>query len=220
MSNITPTDPAVTSALLDILRAGSLTRIPWSLIGGQALISYGVPKHTEDADALVPPHDLETFANTLVGTFGYTPLLYDAETDEYVPTAEVTPHYMDDPVLFDIHEERVIVPLRSPLGLGIDLLAAQHPIEQEMIDLSTKRTHFGVSIPVAPLGGILLVKMKADRSKDVAAIEQAAESLPPEQVRIAIDWAEKRDASTAEDLRSVMSAARARRAPTHTRPKR
>jgi len=194
--------------------------VPWALIGGQALISYGVPKHTEDADALVPTADLENFADMLVQTFGYTPLIYDEETKGYVTADEVTVHYMDDPVLFDIHEERMMIPLRSPLGLDIDLLAAQHPIEQEMIERSYLRGHYGVQVPVAPLGGILLVKTKADRPKDVAAIEQAAEFLPVDQIQAALTWAAQRDPETAKELRSVMNFARSRRAPTRTKPSR
>jgi len=218
VSNLPPSDPAVTSALLDIRRAATNARVPWALVGGQALIAYGVPKHTEDTDALVPTIELEEIANELVHTFGYTPLLYDATSEDYVPTREATVHYMDDPVLFDIHEERSMIPLRSPLGLGVDLLAAQHPIEQEMIELSHLQGHYGVQVPIAPLGGVLLVKTKADRPKDVAAIEQAAENLPKEQIDEAVAWAAKRDPATADDLRSTMKFARARRAPKHTQP--
>ena len=80
MSYVQPSDPAITSALLDIRRAATNARIPWALVGGQALLAYGVPRHTEDVDALVPPLDLEDFANELVDTFGYVPLLYDSAT--------------------------------------------------------------------------------------------------------------------------------------------
>jgi len=218
MSNVSPSDPAITSAMLDIRRAATNTRIPWAIVGGQALIAYGVPKHTEDADALVPPADLEDFANELVDTFGYTPLLYDEATRGYVPTDVATVHCMDDPVLFDIHEERSMIPLRSPLGLDVELLAAQHPVEQEMIELSHLQNHYGVQIPVAPLGGVLLVKTKADRPKDVAAIEQAAEHLSAEALEAAIVWAAKRDPATAEELRSLANFARTRRAPKRTVP--
>ena len=43
MSNVSPSDPAITSAMLDIRRAATNTRIPWAIVGGQALIAYGVP---------------------------------------------------------------------------------------------------------------------------------------------------------------------------------
>lgn len=218
MSNIPPSDPAVTNAMLDLRRTAAIVRAPWSLVGGQALIAHGVPKLTEDVDAFVPPEDLRRFAEVLVDTFDYTPLRYSEEIGGYEPADEVTVHYMDDPVLFDIGEERSMVPLRSPLGLDVELLAAQHPIEQEMIDLSRQHGHRGVQVPLAPLGGILLVKSKADRPKDVAAIEQAAEILPTAQIEAAIAWAEKRDRATADDLRSAMAFAKTRRTPKRTAP--
>lgn len=215
VSNIPPTDPAVTNALLDLVRVARLTNAPWSLIGGEALLAYGVPKNTEDVDALVEQEDLLKFAETLVETFSYVPLIYDTEREEYVPAERVTVHTMDDPVL---HVERELVPLRSPLGLDVELLAAQHPVEQEMIDQSMPLRHYGVSVPVAPLGGVLLVKTIADRPKDVAAIEQTAESLPKEQIDGALAWATEQDPAGADDLRALVSAARTRRAPKRTKP--
>lgn len=217
MSNLPPTDPAVTSTLLDLVRASALMRTPWSLIGGQALIAYGVPKLTEDVDTLVSKDNLIEFAETLVETFGYSPLIYSNEHGVYVIANEVTVHNMDDPVLFSIGEERELIPLRSTLGLDVELLAAQHPIEQEMIDASLPRRHYGVSVPIAPLGGVLLVKSIADRSKDVAAIEQTAESLSRTQIDTALVWAEQHDPTNTEDLRAILMSARARRIPKSTR---
>lgn len=208
----------VASALLDLSRAAMLAKLPWALVGGEALIAYGVPRETLDADAIVQEPGLETLADSLVRTFGWRPLVYDHETGDYVEADEVEIHYMDDPVLFDVNQERRMVPLRSPLGLPVELLAAQHPIEQEMIDAALVCTHHGVGVPLAPLGGVLLVKTKADRTKDVAAIEQVAEHLSNAQVQEAVAWAERRDAATAEDLRSILAAARTRRAPRSTKP--
>jgi hypothetical protein len=211
-------DTMVASALLDLSRAAPRAGAAWALIGGQALIAYGVPRETLDADALVPLDGLERVAAELVETFGWTPLTYDKRSDDYVVADEVRVHFMDDPVLFDVGQERQMIPLRSPLGLPVELLAAQHPVEEEMVDAAVVRSHQGVSVPIAPLGGILLVKAKADRQKDVAAIEQAAEHLSASQVRGAVAWAAKRDAATAQDLRSMLTAARVRRAPNRTEP--
>lgn len=213
-------DAAVASALLDLARAAPRAGVSWALIGGQALIAYGVPRETLDADALVPLEGLERVARQLVETFGWTPVAYDGGSEDYVKADEVTVHYMDDPVLFDVGQERQMIPLRSPLGLSVELLAAQHPVEQEMVDTALTRSHQGVSVPVAPLGGILLVKTKADRPKDIAAIEQTGEHLSASQVGEAVAWAQQRDAATAEDLQALLSAARTRRAPKRTKPSR
>jgi len=218
------TDALVASALLDLSRAVTIAGADWALIGGQALIVYGVPRETLDADALVPSGALFSIAVVLVDTFDWTPLVYDETTDDYIESKEPTIHFMDDPVLFDVQEDRHILPLRTPLGLPVELLAAQHPVERELIDEALLRVHHGVKIPVAPLGGILLVKMKADRKKDVAAIEQTAEHLPSAKMQEAIAWARRRDPATAEDMTAVIKAARTRRVPlrkdTYSRPKR
>jgi hypothetical protein len=208
----------VASALLDLVRAAKVVGTGWALVGGQALVAYGVPRETLDADVLAAPDALEGLAGALVETFGWTPLAFDEASQDYAPVAEMTVHYMDDPVLFDVHEERRMIPLRSPLGLPVEVLAAQHPVEREMIDRAAVRVHHGVPVPVAPLGGVLLVKAKADRSKDVAALEQAAEHLTAAEVREAVAWAEDRDAATAQDVRAALEAARARRVPVRTKP--
>lgn len=206
-------DAIVTSALLDLARAAVVAGVPWALIGGQALIAYGVPRETLDTDALVPFDGIENIASVLVENFFWKPVVYDVRTEDYIDAEQVTVHFMDD-----VGQERQMVPLRSPLGLPIELLAAQHPVEQEMIDVAVMRRHQGVSVPIAPLGGVLLVKTKADRQKDHAAIEQTGEHLLARQVDDAVAWARKRDPATADDLRAILSAARSRRAPTRTKP--
>jgi len=204
----------VAAALLDLKRAMTRMGLGWALIGGQSLRAYGVPRNTEDADALVEDADLEDIAFELVEKFQWTPLVYDKETDEDVEAAQVMVQFMDDPVLFDMGVERRMIMLRTPLGLHVDLLAAQHPVEREMIEDAIKGEHQGVTaIPIAPLGGVLLVKTKADRTKDIAAIEQTAEHLPQVDLKAAVAWARKRDPATADDLQAILSAVRTRRTP-------
>jgi len=202
---------------MDLSRAARQAHSAWTLIGGHALISHGVPRHTEDVDTLFLKHELLGVAEALVANFGYVPLIYNIEHEGYVATDEVTVHYMDDPVLFSVGEERELVPLESPLGLIVELLAAQHPIEREMIEASALCRHYGVLVPIAPLGGVLLVKSIADRVKDVAAIEQTAESLPREDLEQALTWAAQRDPENTKDLRAIITNVRTRRIPKTTR---
>ncbi len=210
------TDPIVTAALQDLMRACKQEKASWALVGGQALIAYGIPRMTEDADGLIDADRLGDVSQVLVEVFGWTPLVYDERSSDYTEAQEVTTHFMDDPVLFDIGEERSMVPLRSTLGLLVELLAAQHPVEIEMVDQAMILMHHGAKVPIAPLGGVLLVKAKADRGKDTSAIEQAAEHLSADELRALLSWAEKRDPATAEDLRSMMTATRMRRSPKRT----
>lgn len=209
---------AVTRALTDLLRAAETVGAHWSLVGGQALIAHGVPRDTLDADALVAKERLGDLAVELCESHAWKALEYDEGSGDYVETTRPTAHFMEDPVLFDLGTERVLYPLRSASGLLVELLAAQHPVEEEMVREATLRRHFGAVVPVAPLGGVLLMKAKADRTKDVAAIEQAAEHLAAPTIEDIVAWARARDAETAADLESTLRTARARRAPTRKEP--
>lgn len=209
-----PLDPAaVANALQDVKRAAKAVHSQWALVGGQALIVYGVPRHTEDADIFTEPDLLEDVADELIKVYDWTPLEYDETIGGYVTTDETVVHSMDDPVLFDIGEERRMIPLQSSMEIVVELLAAQHPIEVDMIDFAAVHRHYGVQVPVAPLGGVLLVKTKADRSKDRMAIEQVSEHLSNEQLREAIAWANLRDPATTEDLMALIHVVRVRRTP-------
>jgi hypothetical protein len=182
------------------------------------LIAHGVPRDTLDADALVSEGRVGDLAMELVEHFDWRPLSYDTDSGDYLDTSEPTAHFMDDPVRFDIGAERVTYPLRSRAGLLVELLSAQHPIEEEMVAAAIIRRHFGAAVPVAPLAGVLLVKTKADRTKDVAAIEQAAEHLGAAVLGEAVEWARQRDPETAADLEAILQHARSRRAPTRKEP--
>jgi hypothetical protein len=203
----------IANALADLVRATKAVHSTWSLVGGEALIAHGVPRETLDADVFAEAELLEDLAAELLDVYGWTALEYDVRAGAYVPAEDLVVHHMDDPVLFDIGQERRMIPLLSSLGLLVELLAAQHPIEQDMIECAGIRVHHGVRIPVAPLGGILLVKTKADRLKDRAAIEQVTEHLGNEQIREALNWAQARDPATTEDLRALIQTVRTRQTP-------
>jgi hypothetical protein len=176
-----------------------------------------VPRDTLDADALVDRDKLHAVADALVRE-GWTALDWDDDVQDYVHAAAPAPHYFEDPVLFDVGEERVMFPLATPDGLVVELLGAQHPIEIEMVASATELRLHAARVPVAPLGGVLLVKTKAHRTKDLGAIEQTAEHLPRAPLESAIAWARARDHATAEDLASVITAAKARKRPTRKGP--
>ena len=118
-------DAMVTSALLDLKRAVTNVQSHMALIGGQALQSYGVPGTTKDADVLVPTGALRAVADELVDSFDYTPLDYDDNTGDYMPVDRPAVLLMQDPVLFDVGQEREMIALCSPLELLVEVLAAQ-----------------------------------------------------------------------------------------------
>ncbi len=208
---------ATADALDNIQRAAhDFGDMPWALIGGQALISYGVPRLTTDIDILaLRAGDLAT---DLVDTFGWTPLRYDEEIGDYVIADQVISHEMDDPVLFDVGASRIMFPLHSHDGMIVELLMPQHPIEEDMIEDAIPRKIHGRRVPVAPLGGILLVKTKANRPKDIAAVEQTAEALTNAELTIALAWAKKHDPATADDINSIFMQVKERRRAIRMKP--
>ncbi|MGC4120429.1 MAG: hypothetical protein QM765_38795 [Myxococcales bacterium] len=80
------------------------------------------------------------------------------------------------------------------------------------------RLRAAIPVPVAPLGGILLVKLKAHRLLDLGAIGQTAEHLYRTQLDEAVQWAAKRDPATAEELQQLIAKTLARRVPTRMVP--
>jgi len=204
-----PSPAAVTLALQDLRRALDAMDIHWALIGGQALRAYGVPRHTLDLDAMVPASDLLAIAEKLVDDFDWTPLKAD-RYGNYKIAKRPEEHTMDDKVLFVVRQQRRLIPLRNPLGLTVEILAAQHPVEKRMIESAAMRKLEDTVIPVAPLGGVLLVKAKADRAKDHAAIEQTAEHVDASVLAAAIAWALKTRDPDVDDLRQSLALVQAR----------
>ena len=204
---------SVARALEDLVQVADTIGVRWALIGGQALLAHGVRRETGDVDVLVSHHATLTLATELCRSAGWTPLQYRSWTRDYVPVAEPKLHHFDDLVLFSLPCERVMYSLYSSQRLLVQLLSAQHRIERAMVDDTVQRRHFGVSVPLAPLGGVLLVKALAERTKDTAAIKQTAEQAPSEALDEAVTWLRKQDSVSAEWLTSVVDQAKARGVP-------
>jgi len=185
-------------SLEDLRWSAKATGAPWALIGGRALIAHGVRRDSDDVDVLVPPHSLKSIANTLVDSCAFQPLEH-VGGGRFIPRDAVDVHWADS-----FGKTRFTVPLLTPLGMRLELLGALHQAEYDMIATSNVQKYLSLSVPVAPLGGVLLLKTMAHRDKDVAAIEQAARNLTFEELRSAMVWAVQRDAKTAAVLWSII----------------
>jgi len=197
-SRLSPSDRAAMESLEDLRWSAKATGTPWALIGGRALIAHGVRKDSDDVDILVPPHSLKVVANALVDSCAFQPLEH-VGGGRFVMMGTVSVHWADA-----FGKTRFTVPLLSPLGMRLELLGALHKAEHDTIATSNVQKYLGLSVPVAPLGGVLLLKTMARRDKDVAAIEQAARNLTFEQLRSAMVWAVQRDAKIAAALWSII----------------
>lgn len=161
----TPVPPeSVAGTLEDLVRVAELVGARWALIGGQALQAHGVPRETLDVDVLVSREATLTLAIVLCGVAGWTPLQYRSFERDYVPVASPTLHHFDDLVLLSLPCERVMYSLLSPRMLLVQLLSAQHPMERAMLADAAPGLHVGVTVPLAPLGGVLVVKGLAGRN--------------------------------------------------------
>lgn len=200
--------PEAALALEHVGRASEAIGARWALIGGQALIAYGVPHDTDDIDVLVSAHDIEDLALSLCAFADWMPLEYRAWERDYVPAAKPTLHRFDDLLLWALPCERVMYSLRASQGLLVQLLAAQHPVEKEMVAAATPGARFGMTIPLAPLGGLLVVKFLVGRIKDVAAIERAAGVLPQTTLDAANAWVRERIPAAANGLARAIEQAR------------
>ncbi len=185
--------------------------VRWALIGGLALVAHGVRRPTRDVDLLVPLRDVYRLAKALSSTAGWAALSYRPQRRDFVPVAEPELHRFDDVLLFSLPCERVMYTLRAPSSVLVQLIAAQHPIERAMLADAAPLVVGGVVAPVAPLGGVLLVKGIVARPKDTAAIEQTAAEASRESFDGAVAWLRGHHGAWAVWLASVASAAAARR---------
>lgn len=202
-----------------IATSGRRPQIPWTLIGGLALRAHGVPRMTVDADILVATNELRALGQRLVDV-GWTPIRWDYRKKDYVTADDFTIQRFDnDLVLKGLPESpaRQVGMLESPDGMPVDLLAAQHPFEQQMLRDSKPKELNNHAVETAPIGGILLAKMLANRGKDRLAVIQAAEYLTPKQLKDAVTWAYEWDTDAASELRNLIAETRKQLVPNRQR---
>lgn len=194
--------PAFSRALAEVRAAAERAGVRYALIGGQALISYGVPRDSLDVD--VVSVDPLSIAQWLVDVYAWIPLRYDRDSRMYVQTDCLIEHQFHDHALYELGVLRSIYFLESPEGVKLDLLLSQHPMERSAISNAIEHPVLSTSLQVAPLGAVLVLKAKAARRKDEAAIEAAFEWLDSAAIYDAIAWADARDPEAARGLRRML----------------
>jgi predicted nucleotidyltransferase len=127
---------------IDELNAAS---IPYMLIGGLALSAWGLPRATLDIDLTlwVPSDDLDRVCGTLCS--------------RYEPRVA-------DPRKF-VDKSRVL-PVTTNTGVRIDFLFAVFPFEKEMVERAVLRQLGDVTVRVATLEDLILLKLPSSRTRD------------------------------------------------------
>jgi hypothetical protein len=124
--------------------------IPYMLIGGLAMAAWAMPRATLDVDlTLWLPED------------GFLPTV-TALAKRYVPRVA-------DPGEFAVRTR--VLPVESSNGARIDFLFAAFPFERAMIERAVRRSLGDVTIPVASLEDLVLLKLPSSRQKDAADVE-------------------------------------------------
>lgn len=211
-------DEEVGKALVEMRDVFARLRCRWALIGGQALVAHGVPRSTTDLDVMLHVDRLLAVAGQLAHTGGWCPATRRADGRCYVLAPAVEVLEWADPVLAEVDLRPKMVPLLTSAAVVVKLFAAQHSVERDALRTSVFRTCCGIEIPVAPLGGVLLMKAMLGRTVDLAAIEQVAESVPIGELRRAIAWTERRDPQRGARMRTFMEAVKRRSAPVRLTP--
>ena len=146
------TAPLMRSPVADLLAslgaALAAVHAEWYLFGAQAAIVYGVARLTADVDitARVPPR-----------------LSNQALVDALAPRGFRL--RFDDPVL--VEHGRVLPFVHEATGLPVDIVLAGPGLEDEFFARTELRDIDGVGVPVVDVSDLIVMKVLADRPKDI-----------------------------------------------------
>ncbi len=127
-------------------------RVPYMVIGGQAVLEHGRPRLTEDIDLTlgIPPRDLDRLLRA-IGELGLTPSRADAR--EFVNLTHVLPTRQQD----------------SPLR--VDFSMTDSPYELQAIARGVDVVIDGVPVRFATAEDLVIHKVIAWRGRDIDDIE-------------------------------------------------
>lgn len=124
---------------------------PWYLFGAQAVVLYGAPRLTADADVTVS-----------LGDIGIAHLI--AELEEHGFTARTTD-------LAFIEQQRVVPIVHAASGIPVDVVLAGPGLEEVFLSRVNTITLEGVAIPVLAVEDLIAVKVLAGRPQDLLDVE-------------------------------------------------
>jgi hypothetical protein len=148
-----PLQPKFLEALEAVRDAFSQIDVPWSVIGGLAVIAHGVPRYTADIDVTLLAGEIEEGK------------LLEVLTEHRIEAR------IEDAVAF-ARENNVLLLEHSPSGVPLDLSLAWLPFEEEAIRESRLVDFAGVEVPIPRPEDLLLYKLIAFRPGDLEDAER------------------------------------------------
>jgi hypothetical protein len=140
------------SAVVEIAAALEQLAVPYMLVGGLAVASWGEPRATLDVDLSVwAQAGLDSVVSTLEKSF--QPAIQDVR--QFVAKTRV-------------------LPLLTSRGIRVDLIFAALPFEREMIDRAGRKPFGNRFIPVASVEDLILLKSVSLRAKDREDVRRLA----------------------------------------------
>lgn len=140
-------EPDFAGFLGRLTRSFDAARIPFMLIGGQAVLLHGIPRLTEDVDATlaVTPDHIER-------------VLAACRDAGLVPLP-------DNPAAFA--RDTFVLPARDPdVGIRADLIFSSTPYEHAAIARAISVDVAGVQVPFATAEDLIVHKLFANRPRD------------------------------------------------------
>jgi len=142
-----------TDLLSKIASAFRKSGIPYLVIGGQAVLLYGEPRLTQDADILIglAPENSSQVENAL------------RELGLTIP--------LEDPAEF-VRENMVLPAVSKDTGVRLELIFSSAPFEQQAIKNAKAVTIKNVPVDFASLNDLIIYKIVAGRPRDIEDAEK------------------------------------------------
>jgi len=139
--------PDFSGFLAGLARELAQRRIPYMLIGGQAVLVHGRPRLTEDIDVTLglEPTELSRILD-LCNTMRLDPLPQNAE--EFV-------------------RETFVLPTRHDSGIRVDFVFSTTPYEQQALERAVRIEVQGASVAFAAAEDLIIHKLFAGRPRDL-----------------------------------------------------
>lgn len=156
--------------LVTLARALETRRIPYMLIGGQAVLLYGEPRLTQDVDVTlgVSPDRLGEVLE-MVQELGWKVLVQDAQT---------------------FVKKTLVLPCQTEAGIRVDFIFSFSPYERQAIPRARRVLMDDVEVAFAALEDLIIHKMVAGRPRDLEDVAGLLHKNPQIDLAYVRTWLE------------------------------